>query len=376
MRHGKAIPFKIDRNNRANLSTQLADGFRRAILTGYYRPGDRLPSFSEIAMELAVSIRAPREAMKRLVAENLVRSRPRIGCEVLSHGDRIWKGRVICAVLAALEGSFYFSMMIGALRRRMVASGYSLITVAVDAGQNGELDFSQLDALCGEKVDCIITIHPSDALAEHVASYGVPALAFVDIQAAPGLETLRRTNVCAVEPVAHAIRNVGVRRVLLANYAGGLAERKMLEQFGLEVESISVEANGPNFLEALKRRSMEALLERFAPGRPYPDLVIFTDDHVAFGGLLGLALRGVKVPEDVSVITMSNRGCAPVWTHSLAQIEVDPISDGETLADYAVARIECRPAPAVSWRVRFISGESFPSVAGGQLAEEHRRNIK
>ena len=82
-RVGKAIPFKIDRNNQANLSTQLADGFRRAILTGYYRPGDQLPSFTEIALQLGVSIRTPREAMKRLVAENLVRSRSRIGCEVL-----------------------------------------------------------------------------------------------------------------------------------------------------------------------------------------------------------------------------------------------------------------------------------------------------
>ena len=101
------IPFKIDKNNQANLSTQLVDGFRRAILTGFYQPGDRLPSFSDIAMELGVSIRAPREAMRQLVAENLIRSRPRVGVRCwrvatasgklvsFAHSSPPLKGRII-----------------------------------------------------------------------------------------------------------------------------------------------------------------------------------------------------------------------------------------------------------------------------------------
>ena len=354
------IPFKIDKNNQANLSTQLVDGFRRAILTGFYQPGDRLPSFSDIAMELGVSIRAPREAMKQLVAENLIRSRPRIGCEVLARGDRIWKGRVICAFIAALEGSYYFSMMMGSLRRAMVAHGYSIISVTVDEKADGELDFSQLDALCGEKVDFIIAIHPPEALASRIASYDVPKLAFVDVQTAPGLDTFRLSNVCAMEPVVRAISRAGVRCVLLVNYAAGRAEQELLERFGIEVESISVEASGPNFLEDIKHRSMKVLLERFAPERSRPDLVFFTDDYVAFGGLLALAQRGVSSPGDVGIITMSNRGFAPVWPCTLSRIEVDPIENGKILAAQAVARIEGRPSLDVRMQQRFISGETFP----------------
>ena len=354
------IPFKIDRNNQANLSTQLADGFRRAILTGFYRPGDRLPSFSDIALKLGVSIRAPREAMKQLVAENLIRSRPRVGCEVLARGDRIWKGRVICAFISALEGSYYFSMMMGSLRRAMIAHGYSLLSVTVDEKADGKLDFSQLDALCGEKVDFIIAIHPPEALASRIASYGVPALAFVDRQTASGLDTFRRSNICAMESVAQAMLRAGVERVLLVNYAGGQMERDLLERFGIEEESISVEASGANFLEDIKQRSMELLLDRFASRRSRPDLVFFTDDYVAFGGLLALAQRGVSSPGDVGIITMSNRGFAPVWPCTLSRIEVDPLSDGEVLAEHAVARIEGRPSPDVSMQQRFISGETFP----------------
>ena len=188
----------------------------------------------------------------------------------------------------------------------------------------------------------------------------MPAFALVDVQSAAGLETLRRTNLCAIESVARTISRSGVRRVLLANYTAGRAEKALLERFGLEVESISVAADGSGFLEDIRRRSMEAVMHRFAPGRVRPDLVIFTDDHVAFGGLLALALRGVKVPGDTSVITLSNRGAASVWPQSLARIEVDSLADGKALAAHAVAKIEGRPAPEVSWRTRFIPGETFP----------------
>ena len=104
-------------------------------------------------------------------------------------------------------------------------------------------------------------------------------------------------------------------------------------------------------------------MERFAAGRPRPELVFFTDDYVAFGGLLAMATRGVSSPGDVGVITMSNRGAAPVWPHTLARVEVDPLADGATLAEYAIARIEGRPTPECSWRVRFIPGDTFPHCA-------------
>ena len=50
----KPIPFKIDRNNRVNLPEQLANGFRVAIRSGYYRQGERLPSFAEIVKALGI----------------------------------------------------------------------------------------------------------------------------------------------------------------------------------------------------------------------------------------------------------------------------------------------------------------------------------
>ena len=69
------IPFAISPSNGARLAVQAADGFRKAILSGYYRPGDVLPTFRELAKMLGTSIRIPIEAFKILSAEGLVVSR-------------------------------------------------------------------------------------------------------------------------------------------------------------------------------------------------------------------------------------------------------------------------------------------------------------
>ena len=43
LRKRRPLPFKIYRNITDNLSDQVADGLRQAILTGYYRKGEMLP---------------------------------------------------------------------------------------------------------------------------------------------------------------------------------------------------------------------------------------------------------------------------------------------------------------------------------------------
>ena len=56
-RKWRPLPFKVYRNITDNLSDQVADGLRQAILTGYYRKGKMLPKFTEMARTLGVSMR-------------------------------------------------------------------------------------------------------------------------------------------------------------------------------------------------------------------------------------------------------------------------------------------------------------------------------
>ncbi|UTW13986.1 FadR/GntR family transcriptional regulator [Marinobacterium rhizophilum] len=60
---------------RDNLSRQIADQLRRAIVDGELRADDRLPTEDELALRFGVSRPTIREALKILAAQNLIRSK-------------------------------------------------------------------------------------------------------------------------------------------------------------------------------------------------------------------------------------------------------------------------------------------------------------
>ncbi len=66
--------MKIDPNSSADLSVQIADAIRDAIVNGDLIVDERLPSESELAEHFRVSRPTVREALKRLAAQSLIRT--------------------------------------------------------------------------------------------------------------------------------------------------------------------------------------------------------------------------------------------------------------------------------------------------------------
>ena len=360
----KKIPFKIDRNARENLPEQLANGFRQAILSGYYKPGERLPSFTQMVDELGVSIRTPRDAMKFLLDANLVRSRPRIGCEVLARDELIWKGRVVVVVNAAYEGSYYISVLIGAIRKAMVAAGYSFRSVTVDVGPRGRPDFAQLDAVLSGPLSYVIAVYPDDRLAKRILKSGKPALAYVDVQSGGGLETIRFSGARNMISITRKIQKSGVRKIVVAEYSRMPLFDQVCKKAGLVLEHLTVRPKeGPRYLGSLKERAMDAVIGRFAGKKNLPDLLLFSDDYVAFGGLVGLATCGIRIPDEMRILTLSNVGFEPVFPVPLAQIRIDPRANGAAIAAKVLARMGNGPDPDLVPLPELHPGVSFPTLS-------------
>ena len=135
----------------------------------------------------------------------------------------------------------------------------------------------------------------------------------------------------------------------------------MFRSAGFEVENIPVwPKDGFGFLEATERGAFKAFRRRFASGGRFPDLIYFGDDYIARGGLMALASLGVKVPEDVRVVTLANRGFVPSFPVTLARIEYDPVAAGTFIADSIIAKIEGRGDVRKPVCYRYVPGESFP----------------
>ncbi len=66
--------MKIGSDKRTDLSAQIADAIRDAIISGQLIVDERLPSEAELADQFAVSRSTVREALKRLAAQSLIRT--------------------------------------------------------------------------------------------------------------------------------------------------------------------------------------------------------------------------------------------------------------------------------------------------------------
>lgn len=69
------MSLEIGPVNKASLSKQVADQLQEAILEGTLKADDRLPTEDDLAKRFQVSRPTIREALKRLAAKNLIRSR-------------------------------------------------------------------------------------------------------------------------------------------------------------------------------------------------------------------------------------------------------------------------------------------------------------
>ena len=111
----KKVPFSVSRGDARSLAAQVADGLREAIVGGYYKPGDVVPTSRELAPMLGVSRIVTIAALEKLCAEGFIVSRPRIGSVVVDRSAKRWNGHV---VLVYEKGDDNY---LGSFRRRASA---------------------------------------------------------------------------------------------------------------------------------------------------------------------------------------------------------------------------------------------------------------
>ena len=106
----------------------------------------------------------------------------------------------------------------------------------------------------------------------------------------------------------------------------------------------------------MSKGGFAAIQEWFASKRGAwrPDVVFFTDDYAAQGGLIALKNLGLRIPEDVAVVSHANKGHGPVWEKPLTRLEMDPVAHGKALAREIAAYLRGGTFPS-----RFVLGSKW-----------------
>ena len=359
------IPFSLDRDARASLADQLAENVRMLVRSGRYREGDVLPTLDEFSRHLGVSLIVVRQALRKLSDEGVVKARPRIGTVILPPKARVWKGNVI-VVLPERYDNYLVSIVSGILCQSLLKSGYLISNVIVFLDKRGKPDFRLLDTVAAQPTDLAVVLFDRWGMARRISRLGIPLVVVGEGRKSNCRcdDYIRYDSSAAVpEFVAHC-RASGVGLVEVVSVGSRIPDvSRPLISAGIGVVARDVEMRRERGIrEDVERSVFDYFRRRLGSSSPQlPDVLFFNDDFAARGALTALQGSGIHVPGDVSVVTWSNAGNAPVYSCTLTRMEIDPFEAGEAVANRVLAFLRggSRVDSTLSLQPRYLIGESF-----------------
>jgi DNA-binding LacI/PurR family transcriptional regulator len=352
----KRISFTMDRAQRGTLAEKMADGLRRAIKSGVYRKGDRLPAVRDLVAHFGVSSRVPVAAFKILAREGLVEAMPNRGCTVREFRSPVWKGHV-CIVTAA-DFSFSTAMTVSRIRSMLSAAGYMFTEVVVQRLEGGRLDMGILDYVLEQPVDFAVVLDRSRRLAARIEKAGVPFVS--EAKKGVSFKMCRGTYAYELEKAyrqfAAQCRKRKDKRVVCVVKRSGESESLLsaLNKAGVAAEEwcLYPKRQGSGRLEILKRTAFNAFEARLIDGKErLPDAFCFSDDYLATGAMAALCAYGVRFPQDVRIATVANIGNAPVFAGGFDRFEFDLEKCGEMIAEAVLSGLSGKKVPG---RLKFL----------------------
>ena len=309
------------------LTEQLTDNLRRAIANGVCKPGDTLPGVRRMAALCGTSVQVPIDAVKRLAEEGLVKPRPRIGCVVLGKSRKLWHGRILMVHVGS-HSNYGQNVFCAEIASRLAAANWRVEHTYVPRGESGYGNLASFSRMTAEKFDLVLLPAYDSPVADIVQSSGLPYMllsAQVGEQKSPGcIGTMAMADGPAVAEFLRQCRETGVRHVLNLRFdVHRHFAFESLRSAGIKVEDVLLEIDQTDLrAESISRRAYETVMSRLSESRsPRPDLIYFADDYLAMGGLWALERLGVRAPEDIKVVSLSNYGNAPFYPRPLTRFE-------------------------------------------------------
>ena len=357
------LPFKIDFAARKPLSQQVADGFRLAIKEGVYRDGEVLPTLRKLAAHWDVSIRVPGRAYARLADEGYVILRPGRGAVACRSGVRSWNGNVL-VVSVGSQGGFFIPHFMQALREGIEEANMRFYTAVVPTPPDGEgPDFGRFAAYLSQPYDLVILLTDNPRLRTMVrrgtsksliVGRGRTGSVVPDVLISPDAGERAFVEDCRRAGIRHAsVMVCGWTRCSVVN---------LLKATGARVELVRIRPV-PGLLvgEGVQRAAHDYWTGARLRPEKLPELVYFADDNLALGSLIAFAEQGLRVPDDLAVVSLANRGSALPFACDLARVEMDPIFAGRETARRALASIRSvAPSSPSVCSAAYRRGGSFP----------------
>jgi DNA-binding LacI/PurR family transcriptional regulator len=356
-KHPPTMPFEVNHALWGKIETQVTDGLRMAIHTGFYKPGDILPSKVEMARALGVSSRASQAALRVLAQEGLVSPRTKRGTLVLGPRTGAFRGRVVIVQRDSLP-VYYNSMLESRLCDRLTEAGYlvsqvtaRLIGDRLEDAERERYDVRQLVAALRQSTLLAVVVGSTPDVERTLADMGTPYVTVgLNRPKAPGCAGFARLSLDGAIPgLVARLRERAIRHLVqVALRPSEYIAPTLLGQVCESVEGVSIwPGNEPSVRHnRLVRLAFETFAARYRTKADLPDAFLFTDDYLARGALTALLAAGFRTGRDVLVATLANTGIEPVHPDPFDMLARDPERDASTVADAVLAYLDSGTFPA------------------------------
>lgn len=297
-------------------------------------------------------IEAKREAVLQAMAE--LNYQPNMAAQALAGGQT----KTIGVITQDISNPFYDAILRG-IRQGLEGTGF--YPIFADGRWRADKEQKAILTLLARRIDALIILGGCSS-EETLQQFGQQTPLVVVGRSLPALaqQCLPLDDFKGAYQATQYLIELGHRRI--AHITGILAHQDAVErrrgyeqalsEAGLEVDSdLIIEGD---FLEQSGVLAVEMLFTR---ARSFS--AIFTaNDQMAFGALLGLYRRGIRVPDDVSLIGFDDQRTSAYTTPPLTTIRQPAIEIGETAAQAILHLLKDRPFTMPEFPAELIIRES------------------
>jgi DNA-binding LacI/PurR family transcriptional regulator len=362
----------------APLHLRLRQAIQAQIVDGTLQPGEALPSERGLQQELGLSRATVRQALGALIQAGLLQSVPGTSTFVSERPEPTRRG-MVGLIVGSVNFHFFYPQLAGAFSHRLRQGGYGMV-MSLHNDHSETLDAVVEDLLAQGVVGLAVTpprYGSVDQLAAQLMQRGVPLVMIgrrghgaVDCVASDneqiGYSATSRLIECGHRTIAHlgfldystgADRAAGYRRAMteagLTPHVVELASRP----------EPAAPAGAP--AEHLSEPAAEAALALWGAGAIHPTAAFCFNDIVTMAVYKTLRGRGLRIPEDISLVGVDNLPTVRHFEVPLATFALPSEEIGRLAADLLLRRLSGEnPAP----RVHLLTARPIPGASISALA--------
>lgn len=329
-----------------------------------------MPPVRELASEVGVSVMTLRAAQMLLARDGLLEIRPGSGVYLTERAKPRWIGIYTALNVLLPRTSSFHTLTLNALRQYFARHGFQA-EIYIGQSAAGELEQhpSNLrfveDVAVGRFAALVIQSAPdTHGWAQWIADLRVPAV---------GANTAYHVDARYDEMVRQSVRHLvsqGSRRIVLLSFspgAGKAALESALAGCGLDYHPEWVRHDlHPMFSGAGWEEFREVWLAR----REKPDGLIVTDDVLFDEARIAIQELGIRVPEELRIVTHANKGVARRYPFPVTEIQMDPERYAEALGGMLLKRLsgEAVEPPTVTLPFELVEAAPVAVPAAAKTA--------